>query len=435
MRLQGMTDIDRRYEEALGHHRGGRLAEAAAIYRELLEREPDDADFLHSIGLIAAQTGRADEAEAYLEQALARNPDHPEAHNNLGNLRQVQGRLDEAVRCHQRAIELRPDNARAHSNLGFAFRKQGKFAEAEKAYRRALELDVSLVEAQRNLGRLLNSEGRLQEAESWARRVLDARPDEADAHEDLGRVLKNQQRLLEAAGCLQRALEIDPSRGPSLKHLISAYLGEKPDTAPREYIKDLFDDFADIFDEHLVTLLDYRAPRELKTILTEAVGPGRRFVRALDLGCGTGLSGVEFGAVADEIWGVDLSPQMIEKARGKGVYARLTAGGMEDFLAEVDTTFDLFVAADVFVYLGDLKSIFGRVREKAGQDALFVFSTEIATEDDYVLTPTGRFAHAEAYIEALAKQTRFAVVRCARRELRTDQGNAVVGNCFLLQAT
>jgi len=281
---------------------------------------------------------------------------------------------------------------------------------------------------------LLNGQGRLEEAESLARSVLDARPDEADAHEDLGRVLKNQERLLEAAGCLQRALDLDPARGPALKHLIAAYMGEKPDAAPHDYVQDLFDDFADVFDEHLVTLLEYRAPIELKAIVTEAVGPDHRFVRALDLGCGTGLSGVEFAALADEMWGVDLSPQMIEKARDKGVYRRLAAGGMEDFLEHVETSFDLFVAADVFVYLGNLKSMFERVRQRAEQGALFVFSTEIAREGDYVLNPTGRFAHSRTYIETLAGENGFALVKCVEHKLRTDQGNAVIGNCFLLQA-
>lgn len=429
-----MVDIEQRYEEALNHHRGGRLGEAADIYRELLELQPEDADFLHSMGLIAAQTGKTEEAEKYLERALAHNPDHPEAHNNLGNLRQVQGRLEEAVRCHERAIELRPGNARAHSNLGFALRKQGKFAEAEQAYRRALEHDASLFEAQRNLARLLNSQGRLEEAESLARRVLEARPEDADAHEDLARVLKNQQRLIEAAGCLQRALDLDPTRGPALNHLISAYMGEKPATAPPDYVQDLFDDFADIFDEHLVALLGYRAPRELKSILIEAVGSGHRFVRAIDLGCGTGLSGVEFAPLTDELWGIDLSPRMIEKARDKGVYKRLASGGMADFLEHADTQFDLFIAADVFVYLGDLGPMFARVRQRAEQGALFVFSTEIAGEGDYQLNPTGRFAHSRAYIEGLAGEHQFAVVDCVERHLRTDQGNAVIGNCFLMQA-
>jgi predicted TPR repeat methyltransferase len=423
-----MTDLEKRYEEALCHHRGGRLAEAEIIYRELLALRPEDADYLHSIGLIAAQTGKIDEAAGYLERALALNPDHAEAHNNLGNVRQIQGRLDDAVRCHQQAITLQPDNARAHSNLGYALRKQGNFAEAERAYRRAIEHDANLVEAHRNLGRLLNSSGRLREAESCARRVLEARPDEAEAHEDLGRVLRNQQRLLEAASCLQRALDLDPSRGPDLKHMIAALLGEAPETAPREYVQALFDDFADIFDDHLVTLLSYRAPRELKSILMEVVGVDRRFMRVLDLGCGTGISGVEFRDVADEMWGVDLSPQMVEKARDKCVYRRLAVGGMEEFLDQVDSVFDLFIAADVFVYLGRLKTIFDV------DGALFVFSTEISEKGDYVLNPSGRFAHSRRYIEDLARDNRFAVVKCVERELRTDQGNAVIGNCCLLRA-
>jgi len=418
---------------AIALHREGRLEEAEHAYRHLLESRPDDADVLQLLGVITAQTGRLEEAEGFLDQALKHDPAHAEAHNNLGNLRQLQGRLGEAVASHRRAVELRPESVRAHFNLGVALGSLGSLDEAAESYLRCLELTPGLAAAHHNLGMIRKRQGRLDEAVESLTRATELTPDDAGAYENLGVVRRSQQRLPDAAAAFQKALDLDPQRR-RLEHLIAAYRGQTTDAAPDYYVEDLFDSLAGDFDDHLVKILGYRTPAALKAMLFELLGDGHRFGRVLDVGCGTGLAGLEFAPFAAELWGVDLSHKMLEQARARGIYHRLETSSIEAFLQSDDAAFDLVVAADVFVYVGNLKRAFELIRRRSADAALFLFSTEISEAGDFVLNPTGRYGHAKSYIEALARETRFAVIRSARQPLRTENEETVMGNCFLLQA-
>ena len=423
----------RLFRQAVERHRSGRLDEAEAIYRRLLAADPDDAEAHHMLGLVAAQTGRIDEAERHLEAAIARRPDHPEAHNNLGNLRQLQGRLEEAVAAHERAVAIRPDNVKAHFNLAVALTRSGRPEEAERSYRRCLELDPAMGEAHHNLAKLLRSRQRLDEAEACLMRLLELRPKDAEVHESLGALMRDAGRLADAARWFERAMRLDPKRA-HLRHLVAAYTGRTTDAAPADYVEHLYDNLAESFDDWLVHVLDYRTPQALRAMLFDVLDDDHRFRRALDLGCGTGLAGVEIAPAADELWGIDLSRRMLDVARGRGIYQRLEVSDIEAFLERTDATFDLFVAADVFVHIGNLARVFELVSRRAEEGALFLFSTEISDAGDFALNPTGRYAHARRYIEALAGGSRFTILKCDRHPLRTERDAFVIGNCYLLQA-
>jgi predicted TPR repeat methyltransferase len=172
----------------------------------------------------------------------------------------------------------------------------------------------------------------------------------------------------------------------------------------------------------------------LKAMLFELLGYDHRFRRVLDVGCGTGLAGVEFAPFAAELWGVDLSRRMLEQARARGIYHKLEASSIDAFLQAEDAAYDLIVAADVFVYIGNLKRAFELIRHRSAEGAIFLFSTEIGEAGDFVLNPTGRYGHAKSYIEALARETGFVVIQSARQPLRTENEEMVMGHCFLLQA-
>jgi predicted TPR repeat methyltransferase len=123
---------------------------------------------------------------------------------------------------------------------------------------------------------------------------------------------------------------------------------------------------------------------------------------------------------------------MLSQAEARGIYDGLTQGDLVEYLDRSTESFDAIVAADVFVYLGDLDPCVRAVRTVAADDARFAFSTEISEGADFVLQRTGRFAHQRSYVEALAKRHQFEVRSRRERTLRLDHGEPIVGNLFLL---
>jgi predicted TPR repeat methyltransferase len=150
-----------------------------------------------------------------------------------------------------------------------------------------------------------------------------------------------------AADAFRRCLALDPAdeAGAAL-HLARIEHAPLPAIAPRAYVAALFDAYADEFDASLLARLDYRGHE-----IVAAAAAGRRYERALDLGCGTGLAGVLLKPLTDHLEGVDLSARMIEAARRRGVYDRLSIASLEERLAASEAEFDLIAAADVLCYM------------------------------------------------------------------------------------
>jgi predicted TPR repeat methyltransferase len=131
--------------------------------------------------------------------------------------------------------------------------------------------------------------------------------------------------------------------------------------------------------------------------------------------------------------GVDLSPRLLYKARARGIYDRLVAGDLIEFLDAQNQAYDLAVAADVLNYLGDLSPAFAGGGKALRSGGLFCFSVEAAEEGDFTLRATSRYAHSENYLRRLAERHRFAVESIEPQALRRDRGTDVVGYLAVLR--
>jgi predicted TPR repeat methyltransferase len=198
---------------------------------------------------------------------------------------------------------------------------------------------------------------------------------------------------------------------------------EKPPGAlPQAYVARLFDNYAWRFDKHLIKNLGYRAPALIADALN-AVAPGRGFASSLDLGCGTGLMGMALRERVDRLAGVDLSAAMIAKARERGLYDRLMVGDAAAMLGcEPPGSFDLIVAADALVYIGDLAPLFGAAASALTADGLFACSVETGEGDGFKLEPTMRFAHSPRYVEATAREAGFRPLLIRPASTRREAG-------------
>lgn len=198
------------FAAALRHHQSGRLEEAERLYRQILQVDPNHADALHFLGVIAHQRGRNEAALELLSAAIAQNGRVASYHNNLGNVLKALRRLDEAVASYHRALTLKPDHAEAHANLGSTLQAQGQLEAAATAYRKALALRPGSAETHNNLGNTLQAHGKFDEAVAAYTRALALKPTYAEAHGNLGNVLKAQGRLEDAVASYRRALALKP---------------------------------------------------------------------------------------------------------------------------------------------------------------------------------------------------------------------------------
>jgi tetratricopeptide (TPR) repeat protein len=186
------------------------LAQAAALYREVLARDPGHAGSLRLLGVIAAQAGDLEAAIGLFQRSLARTPDQPAALLNLGAALSRQGRAVEAEGCFRRALAVQPGLAEAHLALARVLQDQGRGVEAETCFRQGLALRSADVMGWLGLGNLLAGQGRAAEAAACFRTALALRPDCAGAHLNLGLLLLGVGRVDEAAACCRQAVADDP---------------------------------------------------------------------------------------------------------------------------------------------------------------------------------------------------------------------------------
>lgn len=200
-------------------HRRGNIDEAVERIRAALRRNRRNPLFHNALGVAQAARGRGSEAVAAFREALALAPRYADAHVNLGNALLKRGDGIGAVECFRRAIEIEPNLAAAHFNLGNALLAQNDAA-AIDAYRHAIALQPDLADAHMNLGVVLRRQGQAQAAVACFRRAIELRPDNAAAHDNLGSMLAEMGQLDEAVAASRRALEIGPASAAAHSNLI-----------------------------------------------------------------------------------------------------------------------------------------------------------------------------------------------------------------------
>jgi len=301
---------------------------------------------------------------------------------------------------------------------------EGALAEA----REAVSLNPGLPAALVALGRALLAAENLPAAIAELQRAL-----RLDPGHDEARLLTG--RAWAEAGEAEKALAIFDQLDDAMPGLqawrAKAQAMQGAERSDPGYVRHLFDQFSADYDRRMRAELSYAAP-EILGDLADLVMPGRRDLAVLDLGCGTGLAGAVFRARARKLDGIDLSPAMIEKARAKNLYDYLVVGDIETALSETlrGSAYDLVIAADTLVYLGDLLPLMRAVRAHLSGDGYFLFTVEAAEEgfaQDFSLGPKRRWRHSETYLRQLAPEAGLILAGLVAASPRREKGEPVAG--------
>lgn len=406
-----------------------RLEAADELYRRILVAAPDYPDAWHFRGVVAFQLGRLSEAETLIRRAVELAPAYSDAHNNLGNVLQHQKRTDEAVQCYERAIALQPDLADAYNNLGNALQQQKRHDEAIVFYERAIALRPEMADAHLNLGKALEALDQMQQALTAYRQAVMLRPFHFDSYRRLGAALYGWERIEEAADVYRKWLSLEPDN-PLARHLLSACTGQAvPTRASDDCVRNIFDGFADSFDQ-ILEGLQYRAPALVAQAAADVMGPPQSRLDILDAGCGTGLCAEHFKPFARRLVGVDLSLEMLKRAGMRQLYDELIMGELTAFVGAVPGAWDLIVSADTLVYFGDLAGAMGAACRGLRPGGHVVFTLERATEDEaqgFKINPHGRYSHTEAYVRRTLSAARLEPRQVSHVHLRLELKKPVEG--------
>jgi protein O-GlcNAc transferase len=243
----------RLFDEAVEHHKAGRIKEAEKLYRRICKLQPDHAESWSNLGLLLVTRGAFSEAETACRRAISIRPEYVEARlnliaaleaskafaeaadvyreviplrpasaelwNNFGSILNTQGRMTQAVLAFREAIAVKPDFTSAHFNMAQALSTLGWVEEAIKAYRQVLALDPNHAAACSNLGNLLGATGHFVEAAAIAQRAAALAPANAEIFCNLGVVLQRQGKTNDAVAAYEKALAIRPDYAAALGNL------------------------------------------------------------------------------------------------------------------------------------------------------------------------------------------------------------------------
>ena len=283
-----------------------------------------------------------------------------------------------------------------------------------------------------NLATHLHENGQLASALRCAKKVTQLTPDDSAAWHHLGRIAQVAGERRVAREAYENYFSQHPDDAAIGLQLIALRDEPPPLRASNECVLQNFSNFASFYDSKMRDLLSYQAPERLQELIDAELGDAMQLA-ILDMGCGTGLAAVALKPRAARLDGIDLSPEMIEKARARGIYDSLEVAEITDWLNRAQTEFNLIVACDCLVYFGDLEPVAQCVATRLKAGGYFAFTVERGENYPLNLADSGRFTHHPDHIRDVAAKTGLKLVRMEEGFLRTEAGAEVIGLLALLR--
>ncbi len=425
------------------YYNNGDYNNASKFAKRLLHNDANNVSALLCLGNVAYCNGYYENALDYYESVYKSNNANYIAVINMANTYYDLARYVKAVDFAKKALKLYPSSVDAYIILGNSYIELEKHEKAEKSLLRALEFRDDNPWIYNALSRLYQKTEKWESAleTGWSSVICNEHTHQ-DQHINFGYLLyecvdEKGKELPEQYA--QKWLKKFPDEKIVYYMATSILNNENLKMADSDYIKKIFDAFAGDFDATL-SGLEYQVPQYIAECIKENYyKPFYKPIKYLDLGCGTGLCGKAVKSVIgwSHVTGVDLSEKMLLQAKRKYVYDRLVMDEIVNFLNNEDKIYHLITAGDVFTYFGDLQHLINAISKSliGNGQVVFTISENINGDDDYHLTPSGRFVHNSDYVLKLLKKNGLKKVYINRKPLRNEGDRVVYGFVIAAEKT
>ncbi len=216
------------FQQAVDLHQKGQMAQAKALYQEVLAGHPGHFHALHLLGVMALQTSDTVRGVELIGKALEINPEFGVAYLNRGNGFKELEQYEAALGCYDQAILRRPEYAQAHYLRATVLETLGQPIEALKAYDNAILFKPDYVDAYNNRGNLLRELKRYPSAMDSYDQAIKLNPDFSEAYYNRGIVLQETCCFAAALQSYEKAIELNSRCFSAYNNraLIFKYLGQ-----------------------------------------------------------------------------------------------------------------------------------------------------------------------------------------------------------------
>lgn len=406
---------------------------AITQFKNVINLHPNSIQGHWQLANIYWQNQDLEKVHYHYQKILDLDPNSVELLNNFGALMLRKEQINVAIDYFKRALTIDPTHKTSRNNLAAILLQSNQLKEAIWHYSLYLNLDPLNIEALFNRAHGLMLIGNLHEAKYDLKKILTIDDTQIDTHCNLAAIYLKLNNPVTALTHYRTILNLNN------KHSIANYMTSAltrqslPETAPLDYIKNLFDNYAFQFDEHLQNILFYKTPELLRKQLNPFLE--KKKYNLLDLGCGTGLSGQCFIDISKKITGIDISRNMLNKAKEKACYDILIENDILNSLTELKENFDLILCIDTLVYFGNLSEFFTKTLHCLTVNGLLAISIELSEQSfsSYILQANGRYQHAEIYIRELAKKNQLILLNYKNVVGRQQENKAIQTGLFIFQ--
>jgi predicted TPR repeat methyltransferase len=376
------------------------LKAAKTQFNNVVSLNPEHTEAQFYLGVLALEANDLNEAKQAFQHVLSRDPEHTQALTNLGVIALKRKQNQTAVDFFSKAIALDNDDMDARNNLAATFMHHDRFENALMHYDVLLKKEPDTIEYLYNSGVAQMALGHLNEAIIFFERILTLDKEHGSSLNNMAAIYLKMEMRETSRSYLERALAINPQDSVS-QHMLNALNGATDANTTPNYAENLFNNYALYYDQHMQGQLQYSIPQHIAQTIHQLV---THVNHALDLGCGTGLTGNVLRELSTHLTGVDIAEKMLAHAKEKGIYDVLINEELLLFLKKETQHYDLIVAADVLPYFGDLDPLFNSISMHLNDSGYFICTTEINEISPWKLEGSARFSHQPEYIQSLAQR-------------------------------